>query len=825
MFKHYLATALRHFARHKTTTIINVLCLALGLASFAVSYGFVSYFKHADRHHSKADRTYVVTQRYQIDPAARWTFGPSPNSGWSIGPLIDADHPELEAVVRASLSQDLAVATPETKDYAQVSFADPEFLDLFDLPFVVGDARNALRAPHSAVVSQEFAKKFFGDANPLGRALILNNRETVRITGVIAPPKQPSHISTRNALPILRFAVLASMDSIGGQATTANVDATRNRLLVPSVFTYVLFTKESSLTPDELRADLVRFSERHVPKDFGQVTLGLRPASEIYVLLGDAVTNREKTGLSNITMTYVYGLLVLIAACINYANLASAQATTRLKELAMRRVVGASRWQVFAQSFLEALLLLAIAGALALALLPGMAQAMTLQLGLDIGSQLFGAPRFWLWFFVTILVVALVACSYPTWVASKILPAHALQSGRAPTTKRRLIHAFVVIQFAAASMLFVVSVVVHTQNQRSLPDRMSSDDPIVVIGNDLRDAGVDVDTLTSELLRDSSVRTVGRANVAPIQLTQQSRATMLAGPETSSKRWTNMAPLVDEQFFAAMNIKLLAGRLLSRETAGDVGLDHVSGNAVIDRALASEYGWRSPEEAIGKTVYVASSAAKDAVARPRTVVGVVENKVMVPLSLMGSTSTLYTLNPDRAVVPIVRVAQDNVANSIRAIDATWNRLAPNIPLKRRFLDEQFEAAYRQFTSIMNLFPVLAIFATLIGALGLTGIATHAMAQRKFEIGVRRTLGASAQRVLIMLLKDFGKPILIANLIAWPFAFGYAKLYTSFFSDKAPVTFTPFALSLLVGLAIAWLAVLRQATSAARMNPATVLRHE
>jgi putative ABC transport system permease protein len=193
--------------------------------------------------------------------------------------------------------------------------------------------------------------------------------------------------------------------------------------------------------------------------------------------------------------------------------------------------------------------------------------------------------------------------------------------------------------------------------------------------------------------------------------------------------------------------------------------------------------------------------------------------------MVGSAATLYTLAPAHVSALMVRVSKSDVAGGINAIDTVWNQLAPNIPLKRKFLDEQFDDAYARFQGMAILFPLLGIVAMVVGTMGLVGIATHAMAQRRFEIGIRRTLGASARQVLLMLLRDFGKPVVIANLIAWPFAYLIARVFSSFFTERVPLTIVPFATTLLLGLVIAWLAVIRQATSAARMNPATVLRHE
>jgi putative ABC transport system permease protein len=686
--------------------------------------------------------------------------------------------------------------------------------------------RTALKSPRSAVVSDTLAKQLFGSTQVLGKTLLLNNRETVHIAGVVSEQRQPTHLAI---VPMFQFTLLVSMDTLEAMLPAANSSAARpaSRFFGGGALTYVVFSDGASApTADWIQKDLGRFSARHIPPEQGRAILGLRPVSELLEVLGEATIQHDKTGLSYTLMIWLFGSLVLITACLNYANLASAQATTRLKELALRRVVGASRGQVAAQSFFEALVLTATAAAVALVVLPVILKGIRLSNRVDLGSVLFVSPKFWIWLLVTLVVVALLASSYPAWVSARIRPANALQSGRVPLTKRRTMQILVVTQFALASFLFIATTVINSQN-----DRMRSatsgvtDDPIVVISNNFAEAGVDMRVLQDELSRQTAVKSVGATDMAVGQLGTNTHGLMFMNEEPHSRHWMVVTPAVDYDFFSAMSIKLLAGREFDRGNAADVETSFGVGNVVIDRALAAEYGWKSPQDAVGKPIYVSSSAAKDAVGLPRTVVGVVENGLLVPIVINGSTSTLYSLNPNRTSTLIARIAKDNVAGGISALEAVWAQLAPNIPLKRRFLDEQFDAAYQQMTGMTSVLRILAWFALFVGTMGLTGIAAHAMNQRKFEIGVRRTLGASVRQVLTMLIKDFSKPILIGNLIAWPFAFVMAKLYTSFFADKVPITIVPFATTLLMGLVIAWLAVLRQATSAARMNPAMVLRHE
>ena len=209
---------------------------------------------------------------------------------------------------------------------------------------------------------------------------------------------------------------------------------------------------------------------------------------------------------------------------------------------------------------------------------------------------------------------------------------------------------------------------------------------------------------------------------------------------------------------------------------------------------------------------------------PSTIIGTVEDRTLYPAKL-GSAATLYAIDPDRISTLIVRVSKNNVPGALAAIDAVWNEFAPRVALKRKFFDEAFEASYRQMSGMARVSGFLSGFALLIAAAGLVGIATHAISQRTYEIGIRKSLGAGAARITTMLLKDFSKPIVIGNLIAWPLAFAYGKVFETMYVEKTPLLIWPYVASLALGLLVAWLTVLHKAWSAARLSPAAVLRHE
>jgi putative ABC transport system permease protein len=821
MLKHNLLTALRHFARNKGTTAINVLCLMFGFVCFMVTYGSVESMRQSDGHHEKAARTYLVTQRSEVTDAGALTL---PSTGRAYAPLLKNDYPELEYVARASRSAELAVSSDTAKGFAMTSYVDPQYLDVFDFDFVAGDRRNALRQPRSAVIHDELARQWFGTTDVVGTALVLNNRETVHITGVMKSPRQPSHMSASAAsMAMHQFQLLVSIDAWKALRPQSNITEAERRTAYFgfNTYTFIVLREKSALTVEQLRAELPAFVKRHVATDLGSAELDIVPVSQLSSISADTVTRREQTGVTFVGILWATGIMALIVACLNYANLASAQASTQLKELALRRVFGATYRQVVIQTFVEALVLVLAAALLALALIPLLSDAMYLRSGTHFQDLVWNSPDFWITVSLTIVGVALLASAYPTWIAARTRPAQSLHSGRTPLFKVRALRLLVICQFVAASFLFISTRATHAHYEQSLlASATDGADPIVVITNDLKEIGVDRRQLLERLAQRPSITSVSAIETPPGRLFAPS-AIVSAAADPESRRTMIIAPVVDYGFFDAMRIVLLAGRAFDRGVASDLTTGDTLGNVVVDRAFALERGWE-PAGAVGKSVFVPS--IENSVGRPATIIGVVEDRAQ-HLMKFGSAATMYRLDPERATALVVRMADGDMARGLQSIDEVWNEFAPRVALKRTFLDDTFKVYSTQINNFASTGSLLASIAFVIAATGLLGIATHAIAQRTYEIGVRKSLGASASRVLTMLLKDFAKPIVIGNLIAWPLAFGYEKIFAAMYVHSPPASIGPYVASLSLGLAVACAVVLPKAWAAARVPPAIVLRHE
>jgi putative ABC transport system permease protein len=818
MLKHYLLTAFRHFVRHKVTTVINIGCLAIGLVCFLAAHWAVTLSRSADSYFSNADRIYVLTQK-----SASGVSMERPITAWIAAEYLKADMPELEAVARAtdgieSGEDETPVAAGEAKAFVHIRYADPQYLDVFSLPFVAGDAKNALRPPHSAVLTEKAATQLFGDkGRALGRTLLIRNRYEVVVTGVIGPIKSPSHME---AGAQYQFDVLASMDVYEARAED---DDRRKAALrewsFTDVLTFVVLPKNGAVTAQSLVERLQSFVGRHVPHSSTPLTFSARPIAGLTM---DTSLAGEGSGVSIMALLYILGGLVLLIACLNYANLATSQALSRAKEMGMRRAVGASRGQVMAQQFIEcglqssvALCVAAVVMAVVLAILhtPGT--------GLILDAMAKSAG-FWSFALALYCAVTLTSGAYPALVLSRVQPIHAIRSGVSVNKSHGISAVLVAAQFTSASFLLTALLVMTEQNDalvRSAFDGMN--DPIVILRNNVKDAGIDFDVLRSELLRQPHIKSVTGSAIAPWS-TGVAGATVSASPDQASRKWFVYNRLVNDDFFATLGLELLAGRTFDRTKGNDDSNTdtRTARNVVIDRVLAEQLGFTKPAQAIGKSFY--RTGNDNSAAIPLRIVGVVKTRTLTPA---GSTSSLYVLNPQQALIPSIRIAKNDVPAALAEIDSVWARLAPNVPMKRQFGDEVWDGFYDYVRAITKTFAALAALAFVNAALGLLGISIHAISRRTREIGVRKTLGASVARISALLLKSASKPVIIGNLIACPLAFLAMRSYLTLFTYRVSLSLYPFALSLLITVAIAWVAVGGQAFRAARVRPARVLRYE
>ncbi len=514
---------------------------------------------------------------------------------------------------------------------------------------------------------------------------------------------------------------------------------------------------------------------------------------------------------------------------MNYANLATAQAARRAREVGLRKALGGNRSQVMLQYLAESALLTLAAVAIALVAVRLLAPALQNAVGIDLSLGLFDSCGFWAFLAALLITVTVLGGAYPALVLSRVPPIEALRVGRTRVGPRFAGTVLVGVQFVAASFLLIVVIVMYAQNlelRRTGLGRTA--DPVLVISNFSQYSGVDPVLLQSELARLPQVTGLTESGAPPWN---DNVNLMLLGrtPDQTVGFAAAYQSTVGYDFFSTLGFTVLAGRVFDREHGEDVAPENPMGSGqtlsvVVDDVLTRQFGFRSPQEAVDQTVYMPErlTRAFGEAAQPVRIIGVVASK---PLNLRAAeaTANLYMLRTG-LIFQLVRISAADVAGGVAAIDALYERLSTTRGrINRDFMDDLFNESYKNFERINQVLAGLAFLAVTIAVIGLFGMAIQVASRRVHEVGVRKSVGARTTQVVAMLMRDFSKPVLIANLIAWPLAYFAAQQYLSVFMQRIALTPVPFVLSLAVALAIACAAVGGQALRAARVSPATVLR--
>ena len=798
------------------------------------------------------------------------------------------DFPDIAKVARAVvIDRNTMVASGERAVRLFGVAVDPEFLEIFDLPFVAGDSRSALSSPRSAVITREYATRLFGSGDPLGKSILIGNAVDTTVTGVIDAMPEPSHFG-RSANAPLPFDLLASRDVLDAIRTNpGGFSMPGGSWFSVNTTVYLYLPAAGGLSAGALAAQLDDFVTRHVPAE-RLVNLdyrfGLVPVGQVLAGTNDFFD----TGLSFAAVLLLLAGLVLGVACVNYANLATARAARRVREIGVRKALGASPAQIAMQSLFEAAALTLAALLVALAAFVLARPLVKNLLGIELGAGFFSRLEVWPALGALVLVVTLAAGAYPAFVLSRVRPVTAIATAQARLGSPLFSTLLVGTQFAVASFLLIAVTVISMQNADMRRSALSAlQDPLVVIENPTRMTKVAAATLRERLDALPQVRGVTEFLATPwesLRITSVSDS-----PDPTSAQRTAIMRQVGFDFFEVFDVPLLAGRAFDREHAEDVPLPQPvpaggvgagpapgSGasprpgtpapaaggpgppggtpppgsqspsptaaapaaaaepaaepppptNIVVDRAFVTALGFGTPQEAIDRLVYRPAPPIPGARPQPPLrIIGVVEDRSFTFFKMPDDTAgAIYAMQADLGFT-VARVAAADIDGALEGVDAAWKELAPDVAISRRFLDEIFERAYAQYVRINQLFGVLAAMAFAICIAGLFGMATFVAGRRRQEIGVRKTLGGSTAQMIALLLGSFSRPVIVANLVAWPAGYFAAHAYLNQFSEAIDLTPWPFVLSVTITLAIAWLAVVGQTLRAARTTPAEVLRHE
>lgn len=793
MFKNYFITSMRSLMRSKGFSAINIIGLAVGLATFSLISIYVYHELSFDRYHKNAGRIFRIVENLRTENELLFQSTSSP----PMGPRMMKDFPEVENYVRFQNWRLLAQRNNVSFYEPECYIADSTVFDVFSFKLTQGDRKTALREPFSIVLTESIAKKYFGDEDPVGQTLKMDY-DNYKVTGVMEDVPENSHF---------RFSTLISFSTWSRN----NKQNEEREWFWNGFHTYLLLRDAESA--DKVRAKMKDFIDRNIEKGgMYYEDLPLQSLASIYMAPERSWENGERGSMNNVYILSIIAIFILLIACFNYINLATARASRRLKEVGLRKSLGALRGMLAAQFLGESIIVAFLSGLIAVLLTWAALPAFRTLVESPLSFSTLPDP----WIIaggaiLMILFIGILAGAYPAFIISGFQP---LQIFR-PSTRGMYSHhnfrkVLVATQFVISIMLVAGTLLVYDQLELVRNQDLGFNKNAILVLPTNGDTAIvrHLDAVKNELKRVKGVIAVSGSSTVPGESANNlyTEIEMADGKMSPTNINYNFS---DHDFLNTYDIKLLAGRDFLRENKAD---DTTA--FLINETAVKDFGW-TLDQAIGKKVRGAG--------RRGQIIGVMKDfnyrslhskvePIMIPLTTwVGRIS--------------IRIDENDIPATVERVQKKWSELIPYLPFDYSFLDEDFDRQYKadqQLGKVAGVFTGLAIF---IGCLGLLGLTSFVVERRTKEIGIRKVLGASVSSVVMLISREFVWLILIALLIATPLTWYLIQEWQQNFTLQAVINPLRFLMAGVSVLIFAWLTISFLSLPAANANPTKALRTE
>ncbi len=788
MIKNYLLLAVKNLRKQRMFSLINILGLTVGITCCFLIFLFIMNEFSYDRFHKKGKDIYRVLRVGKNEV---------PYLSAPYATALLNDYPDMvQKAVRVMPDNDLFTYNNISFNEKKVFLTDGNFFELFDFKLLKGDPATVLKDPTSVVLTASTAKKYFGNEDPMGKTLSMNKKLELKVTGIAEDVPSNSHLSFDVVVPISNY----------------KSDPWFNQWPNNGMFTYVLLNPNTN--PQQLKDRLPGFMDKYMGKFYAEsgfkMDLTIKPLYGVY-FDGSSEFDSAKHGSKK--MVYIFmsiAVLILVIACINFINLATARATDRSREVGLRKTLGAVRRQLFSQFILESILFATISCVLSVILLMLVLPAYNNLLGYQLPA-FWGNPWIYVFMLGIILVIGLLAGSYPALVMASFSPIESLKGKLRVGTKGAFFRkALVVFQFSISVLLIIsITVILSQMHYVNTADLGFNKEQSMIVRLDNNSIWNNKLQFKNELENNPAVQGVALMSGEPGGFHDSYTFETEAKPDYKVMFSTEFADL---DYVKTLGLKIIAGRDFSSAFKTD-SMESV----LVNRKAAAELGY-TPEQAIGKWV---KNMMRDSVRRH--IVGVVEDYHYTSLK-QPIGPLVIACGSDRRLA-LIKLKTTHLQSVIDDIKRSYAGFAASYPFEYDFLDDRFGQLYKtelRQQSVLSIFSIIAIF---IACLGLFGLAAYTAIKRTKEIGVRKVLGSSIQNIVVLLSKDLLKPVLLGTMIAVPAGYYAMTKWLEGFAYKVPVQWWMFALAAAIALLIALITVSLQAVKAALANPVRSLRTE
>ena len=796
MFKLNLKIALRNLWKYKGYTAINIFGLSVGLASCILIFIFIRHEMSFDKDYANEDRIYRVVSEWKYADGNDFQSSGVP---LPLAPAMRNDFSQFEKVAAIQQSGGILKVKAQTgksevKDSESVFYAEPSFFEIFDYKWLSGNAKQSLTSPNTVVLSEKMAKKYFGDwKNAVGNNINFNTDKDFKVTGIIKDNPQNSSFPLGI---IFSYASYSSrnMKSWGSVSSSSEC--------------FVLLKKGTTVA--ELDKPLQQFIKKYyVENGPGKETHHFQALSDIHHNEKYGNFSNQITPYKQIIGLSIIGLFLLITACINFVNLATAQAISRSKEVGVRKVMGSRRkqliWQFLSETALITIISLLLACVFAEITLPKMENL----LGGDVYFSLFGHPIIFVFLLGLLILVSFLAGLYPALIMSGFSPALAIKNKVAANAGGvGLRKTLVVVQFAITAILIVSTLVVIKQ-MSFIRDKSLGFDTEAIAMIDLPGDSVSqlkFNGFKERLSNINGIKSISFNAGAPSS--GNNNETSFTYNSSKSADFQVNVKAGDEEYFKTFGLKLVAGRELSKSDT--------TKEFVVNETLLKKLNIKNPEEAIGKIMRIWGASGP--------VVGVVKDfnnyslhEAIAPIAIFSRKNTYGAV--------AIKLEKTQMLAAMKQIESTFNTTFPDFVFENNFFDESLKGYYQTEEIMGTLFKVFAGVVIFISFIGLFGLISFVATQRTKEIAIRKVLGASNFELVKMLNSSFLWMVLIANLVAWPLAYIFVSKWLSSFQYRTELSIWPFVIAMITSIGITIVTVTLRSYKAAKANTIDALKYE
>ena len=806
MIKNYIKTAWRSLLRNKSYTAINITGLAVGIAACLLIFLVIHFETSFDNFHSKKEKIYRVVTAYKGKNGFVWGSGvPLP-----VAEGLRTDFSQIKDVAAIfrygghyTVGGNNGQAAKKFKE-DEAYYTEPQFFNIFDFAWLAGDKKTALSEPNTVVLTRDEAEKFFGNwHDAMGKVIKYENATNLKVTGILENPPANTDFPLKIVVSYATIKQKGSnfYDNIHDWVSTFGSH-------------YVFMVLPDNMSVKLFNDDLAVFTKKHKPAEYAKQGFQLQALSDMHYNTEVGIFSFHPFGKQLIGAVSIIGIFLLIIACVNFINLATAQAVNRSKEVGIRKVLGSNRKQLMLQFICETLIITLVAVILATGIAEVTLPLLNSLLAIKISGAFLTDPTILLFLTGIIGGVTLLAGCYPAMVLSGFNPITALKNkvASARTTGISLRRGLVVMQFLIAQFLVICTLVMISQMDYFRKKSLGFDRDAVLT---VPFPGDSVSKTKLNSLRDQLMQQPGISDVS-YSFTSPSDGDSWSSDFTynnSGKRTDFAASLkwADAEYFKLYNLRFVAG-------SAYVKSDTIRGY-VVNETLLKKLGVHDPKEAIGKYINLWNDKKKTAL-----ITGVVKDynvgslKEAIPPVLMASAKDFYQeIN--------IKVKPENINATLAIIEKLWNGNFPDGLYEYQFLDDKIAEFYKSEDQLSTLYKIFAGIAIFISCLGLYGLVSFMAVQRTKEVGIRKTLGASVGHIVYLFSKEFTLLILVAFAISAPLGWYFMNKWLQTFTYKIPLGPGIFILAIVVSIAIAWISVGYKAIRAALANPVNSLKSE